>query len=264
LWLLVLLRDHPTKGDVYENTTLARTVLHPEVDSDQTADESFASLGGGAWDMTPHLAAPSAPVLLWPGNQPLPASLECVGVLGGTEENEDNNEFRIAGSRQFWITWHRGCSDGYVWGMVNDVHIHLQASIIGAGTEREIVNWGAPELSAYSNGWNECWGYDRPESDTTFFSDRFFLMGDEQFKVRISNSGNAGAEHYNVGSVEIIVDPEYEYSFFNDPNSPTRDASWDDPGYYAIDYSFHASDRRPDSGRLSTLFKVCRVSSGDD
>ncbi len=35
--------------------------------------------------MTPHLAAPSAPVLLWPGNQPLPASLECVGVLGGTE-----------------------------------------------------------------------------------------------------------------------------------------------------------------------------------
>jgi len=119
-----------------------------------------------------HLAAPSAPVLLWPGNQPLPASLECVGVLGGTEA--------------------------------------ISAGQIGLLIPP--IAWDAVTRSAAG----------------------------EAFEI------------------------EVEYGFFNDPNSPTCDASWHDPGYYAINYSFHASDRRPDSGRWSTLFKVCRVSSDDD
>ena len=181
-----------------------------------------------------------------------------------SEMDEENNEFHVSGRTQYWITWHHGCSTGYVVGLTNDVHLHLDASIQGVVGEQELFSWGAPELSGYSTFGRKCWGYDHPENDPTYFSDRFFLVGDEQLKVRVSNSVNAGAEHYGVGAIEFIIDPSDPYGdqAFVDPNSPTCDAERGDPGYYGLSYSYPGSGRRPDPGLWSTLFKICRV-TGD-
>lgn len=176
-----------------------------------------------------------------------------------TESNEDNNEYRVAGSTEYWITWHRGCTDGYVVGLQNDVHMRLDASLLGALGEQALFTWHAPEVTGFSTFGHKCWGHDHPESDPTYFSDRFFLAGDQQLKIRISTAVNAGAERYDVGAFEVTISPDNIYAAFVDGLSPTCDASWDDAGYYTPRYSYPGERYRPDPGQWSTLFKVCRV-----
>jgi hypothetical protein len=61
----------------------------PDQDGDPSTDESFAPLGGGAWDVASHLARPAGPVVPWPGNQTLPIDVACVGLSeGGTEASD--------------------------------------------------------------------------------------------------------------------------------------------------------------------------------
>jgi hypothetical protein len=177
-----------------------------------------------------------------------------------TEEDEDNNEYTVSGRTRYWITWHTGCSSGYVVGLINDVHMRLEASIIGSAGEEELADWRAPELSGYSTFGRKCWGYDHP-NEPTFYSDRFFLVGDEKLKVRLSNSVNAGAEHYGVGEIEFLIDPSDPYGnqAFVDAFAPTCDASSGDPGYYSLSYSYPGAGRRPDPGEWHTLLKICRL-----
>jgi len=176
-----------------------------------------------------------------------------------TESNEENNEFQVSGSTQYWVTWHRGCTSGYVVGLPNDVHMRLDASLTGALGEQALFTWQAPEVSGFSTFEHKCWGYDHPDNDPTFFSDRFFLVGDQQLKIRISTVVNAGAERYGVGAFEVTISPDNIYGAFVDSFSPTCDASWDDEGYYTPHYSYPGAGHRPDPGEWSTLFKVCRV-----
>jgi hypothetical protein len=62
---------------------------HPDTDGNQDTEESFASLGGGAWDVAEHLAGGRAPLTSWPGDQPLPIDVACVGIAeGGTNAVE--------------------------------------------------------------------------------------------------------------------------------------------------------------------------------
>jgi hypothetical protein len=114
-------------------------------------------------------------------------------------------------------------------------------------------------VTGFSTFGHKCWGHDHPESDPTYFSDRFFLAGDQQLKIRISTVVNAGAERYGVGAFEAIISPDGPYGAFVDGFSPTCDASWDDTGYYTPVYHYPGERYRPDPGRWSTLFKVCRV-----
>lgn len=58
---------------------------YPDRDHDQATDESFTPLGGGWWETEPSLKGNQAPLISWPGDQDLPASISCVGVSGGAE-----------------------------------------------------------------------------------------------------------------------------------------------------------------------------------
>jgi hypothetical protein len=59
---------------------------YPDEDLDQSTYESFASLGGGSWDVAAHLSGEAVPVISWPDDQPLPISITCVGIIeGGTD-----------------------------------------------------------------------------------------------------------------------------------------------------------------------------------
>lgn len=55
----------------------------PDVDFDQSTDESFISLGDGFWDIGSVLSGESAPYFLWQSNEPIPLDITCVGLTGG-------------------------------------------------------------------------------------------------------------------------------------------------------------------------------------
>ena len=58
---------------------------YPDRDNDQATDESFPSGDDGLWITDGFLAGDSAPLISWPTDLPLPLTMNCVGILGGTE-----------------------------------------------------------------------------------------------------------------------------------------------------------------------------------
>ncbi len=56
---------------------------YPDTDSDQTTDESFASLGANRWDVAEYLAGEAVTFFTWPGDEDLPFDITCVGIQGG-------------------------------------------------------------------------------------------------------------------------------------------------------------------------------------
>ena len=61
---------------------------YPDLDNNQATDESFEAGIHGWWVMEGILVGTSAPIISWPADQPLPLSVACVGVSGGTEALE--------------------------------------------------------------------------------------------------------------------------------------------------------------------------------
>jgi len=61
---------------------------YPDRDRNQSTDEYFENLGRGWWDTEDTMQGDAAPVIQWPMDQPLPASIFCVGTNGGTETVE--------------------------------------------------------------------------------------------------------------------------------------------------------------------------------
>ena len=61
---------------------------YPDRDRNQGTDEYFENLGRGWWDTEATMQGDDAPVIQWPADQPLPASIFCVGTNGGTEAVE--------------------------------------------------------------------------------------------------------------------------------------------------------------------------------
>ncbi|MBN2046265.1 MAG: LysM peptidoglycan-binding domain-containing protein [Anaerolineaceae bacterium] len=51
----------------------------PDADDNPATDEYFEPIGGGGWQVAPHLSAEAAPVISWTANRDLPLTLTCVG-----------------------------------------------------------------------------------------------------------------------------------------------------------------------------------------
>jgi LysM repeat protein len=75
---------------------------YPDTDGDQTTDESFASLGDGGWDVAAHLSDSTALVVAWPGDEPLPVDITCVGVVGGAIDAVDLGQVLITARPEAW------------------------------------------------------------------------------------------------------------------------------------------------------------------
>lgn len=55
----------------------------PDRDLDPSTDESFIALDDGSWDVAADLSGDRAISAVWPGDQPLPIDLSCVGIHNG-------------------------------------------------------------------------------------------------------------------------------------------------------------------------------------
>jgi hypothetical protein len=76
--------DAPYEGvHCYVSVGLTSPAWIPDADHDPVTDESFAPLGGAAWDIASHYSEDAAPSFPWPSDQPLPFEMSCVGVRGG-------------------------------------------------------------------------------------------------------------------------------------------------------------------------------------
>jgi LysM repeat protein len=61
---------------------------YPDLDNNQATDDSFEAGVNGWWVTDGILVGSAAPIISWPANQPLPLSVACVGVSGGTQALE--------------------------------------------------------------------------------------------------------------------------------------------------------------------------------
>jgi len=75
---------------------------YPDVDRDQSTDESFAALGDTDWDVAAHLGGDNAPVFTWPGNLPMPFDINCVGITGGGTDSVDLGRVEILAVHGIW------------------------------------------------------------------------------------------------------------------------------------------------------------------
>jgi hypothetical protein len=62
---------------------------YPDTDNNQDTDEYFAPLGSGLWNIADYLAEGNAVVTPWPGGDPLPFEINCMGYTGGGTEAID-------------------------------------------------------------------------------------------------------------------------------------------------------------------------------
>ncbi|MFL7792010.1 MAG: LysM peptidoglycan-binding domain-containing protein, partial [Anaerolineae bacterium] len=75
---------------------------YPDVDGDQTTDESFAPLGGGGWDVAAYLSDSTAIVVPWPGGEPLPIDVTCVGIVDGATDAIELGQVLITVRPEAW------------------------------------------------------------------------------------------------------------------------------------------------------------------
>ncbi len=61
---------------------------YPDFDNDQATDDYFEPRDHGWWSTEGFLVGDSAPIISWPGDEPLAMSFACVGVRGGTQALE--------------------------------------------------------------------------------------------------------------------------------------------------------------------------------
>lgn len=61
---------------------------YPDLDNDQATDDYFEPRDHGWWSTEEFLVGNSAPIISWPGDEPLTMSFACVGDRGGTQALE--------------------------------------------------------------------------------------------------------------------------------------------------------------------------------
>lgn len=74
----------------------------PDADGDPATDESFASLGAGAWDVAAHLSGQRALAVPWPENEPLSIAITCVGIADGGTDARELGTLRIVARPEAW------------------------------------------------------------------------------------------------------------------------------------------------------------------
>ncbi len=61
---------------------------YPDRDANRATDETFEALGDGWWNTEDILLGDAAPLIIWPHDQALTGTINCIGVAGGTEAVE--------------------------------------------------------------------------------------------------------------------------------------------------------------------------------
>ena len=75
---------------------------YPDQDGDPSTDESFASLGGGDWDVGAQLAGASGLVIPWRNDLTIPIDVACVGLSGGGLEALELGRLALALPPEAW------------------------------------------------------------------------------------------------------------------------------------------------------------------
>ncbi len=75
---------------------------YPDQDRNQATGETFEKLGRGWWSTEETMQGNEAPVVRWPGNQSLAASIFCVGITGGGTESVELEKIDIEIPPEEW------------------------------------------------------------------------------------------------------------------------------------------------------------------
>jgi hypothetical protein len=75
---------------------------YPDEDLDQSTDESFTLLDDGTWNIAAYLAGGNAPVVTWPGDEPLLIDVTCVGMNEGGSNAVELGHVLITARPEAW------------------------------------------------------------------------------------------------------------------------------------------------------------------
>jgi hypothetical protein len=75
---------------------------HPDADHDQSTDETFSSSGDGNWNVDEYLSGDQAAIFNWPGNEALPFTISCVGIVAGGTDSIPLGSVEILAEPDTW------------------------------------------------------------------------------------------------------------------------------------------------------------------
>lgn len=111
----------------YIGMGLIEPLWYPDTDFDQTTDESFASTDGIGWNVAVHLSEDAAPIFTWPGNEAIPFSISCVGIIAGGTDSIRLGSVEILAEPETWDGVTRQVeSSGGEGGFILDYRINIR------------------------------------------------------------------------------------------------------------------------------------------
>lgn len=203
---------------------------YPDSDRDQTTDESFASLGGTDWDVAAHLGGDHAPVFTWPGNEPMPFDITCVGITGGGTDSVELGRVEILDTPETWGSIRRAESTGGEGGFEMEYRIGRSAG--GMGFPTILDSSIPPPTNLRIEGLELLWDWEPdPEDESTEPIDGFYVYVNNTLQFTI----------YGADERSIFLPPEWlnppcslDYSITmaawrSDPENPFGEPFWSYP-----------------------------------
>ena len=83
--LLELIADEYEGLHCYVKMGYSQTRWYPDLDNNQSTDESFTLIGERSWDVAPYFTFHSSPIIFWPQDEALNMRVKCVGINGGMD-----------------------------------------------------------------------------------------------------------------------------------------------------------------------------------
>ncbi|NIS79294.1 MAG: hypothetical protein GTO14_03530 [Anaerolineales bacterium] len=148
---------------------------YPDEDGDQSTDESFPSLGGGAWDVASTLSGELAPSFPTTSMDPIDLDVTCVGLThGGMEAVEIGRVFKSIGPDEWdGITRRAGSTDieGHF-----DLDYRVGSAVGSAPGHRIELDLGmTPPINLRLGAWTLEWDYQPRPGEEEIDGFRVFL-----------------------------------------------------------------------------------------
>lgn len=209
---------------------------YPDEDLDQSTYESFASLGGGSWDIAAYLSGGAVPVISWPGDQPLPISITCVGIIeGSTDPAVELGRLELNVPPGAWGVIHHGESEGGEGTFMVDYRVS-RVELLPIGPQKwidydmtpptnlRIISWA--DQFGNSAGQSLYWDYEPEEDEGPIDGFRVYLNDTLQWvEPPRARTSHLPSQWFRppCGDEYRITVSAFRYGFPDGPESPPSD-----------------------------------------
>jgi len=173
---------------------------YPDQDHNQSSDEYFEKLGHGWWNTEDILVGDDAPLISWPGDQPLTATISCIGTAGGGSDAVELGQIELNIPPEEWNGVRHPVE---LRGEGGQLLIEYRVSHV-YDSSRSVPKWPDPDMTEPTNvRLNEenrtlDWDYEPREDEEPIDGFRIYLNGNLQWvEVEEARESRLPAEWFN-------------------------------------------------------------------